>query len=71
MPLSDPDSPAAAHTFHAGDHGFESRWGYFGYSQAESQVCFFRSRDSALCSASLLAEIGDCRGRYPHRNAIA
>jgi Transposase IS116/IS110/IS902 family len=32
---------------------------------------FFRSRDSVLCAASLLAEIGDCRARYPHRDAIA
>jgi transposase len=32
---------------------------------------FFRSRDSVICAATLLAEIGDCRGRYPHRDAIA
>ena len=28
IPLSDPDSPLPAHTFHAGDRGLESRWGY-------------------------------------------
>jgi transposase len=32
---------------------------------------FFRSRESVLCAASLLSEIGDCRARYPHRDAIA
>jgi transposase len=29
---------------------------------------FFRSRDSVICAATLLAEIGDCRARYPHRD---
>ena len=24
-----------------------------------------------ICAATLLAEIGDCRARYPHRDAIA
>ena len=32
---------------------------------------FFRSRDSVICAATLLSEIGDCRARYPHRDAIA
>ena len=32
---------------------------------------FFRSRESVICAATLLSEIGDCRGRYPHRDAIA
>jgi hypothetical protein len=32
---------------------------------------FFRSRESLICAATLLAEIGDCRARYPHRDAIA
>jgi transposase len=32
---------------------------------------FFRSPGSVICAATLLAEIGDCRGRYPHRDAIA
>jgi hypothetical protein len=27
--------------------------------------------DSPACAATLLAEIGDCRARYPHRDAIA
>jgi transposase len=32
---------------------------------------FFRSRDSVICAATMLSEIGDCRPRYPHRDAIA
>jgi transposase len=32
---------------------------------------FFRSRGSVICAATLLSEIGDCRARYPHRDAIA
>jgi hypothetical protein len=32
---------------------------------------FFRSRGSVICAATLLGEIGDCRARYPHRDAIA
>ena len=32
---------------------------------------FFRSRSSVICAATLLAEIGDCRARYPHRDSIA
>jgi transposase len=32
---------------------------------------FFRSPDSVICAATLLSEIGDCRARYPHRDAIA
>jgi transposase len=32
---------------------------------------FFRSRASVVCAATLLSEIGDCRARYPHRDAIA
>jgi transposase len=32
---------------------------------------FFRSPGSVICAATLLAEIGDCRSRYPHRDAIA
>ncbi|MGN6168340.1 MAG: transposase [Solirubrobacteraceae bacterium] len=32
---------------------------------------FFRSPNSVICAATLLAEIGDCRVRYPHRDAIA
>ena len=32
---------------------------------------FFHSPDCVICAATLLGEIGDCRGRYPHRDAIA
>jgi hypothetical protein len=32
---------------------------------------FFRSPDSVICAATRLSEIGDCRARYPHRDAIA
>jgi transposase len=32
---------------------------------------FFASPNSVICAATLLGEIGDCRGRYPHRDAIA
>jgi len=32
---------------------------------------FFRSRESVMCAATLLSEVGDCRARYPHRDAIA
>jgi transposase len=32
---------------------------------------FFRSPGAVICAATLLGEIGDCRGRYPHRDAIA
>ena len=31
---------------------------------------FFKT-GSVICAATLLAEIGDCRRRYPHRDAIA
>jgi transposase len=32
---------------------------------------FFLTRTSVICAATLLAEIGDCRARYQHRDAIA
>ena len=32
---------------------------------------FFRCPGSVICAATLLAEIGDSRARYPHRDAIA
>jgi transposase len=32
---------------------------------------FFRSPGAVICAATLLSEIGDDRGRYPHRDAIA
>ena len=31
---------------------------------------FFLTRTSMICAATLLAEIGDCHGRYPHHDAI-
>jgi transposase len=43
--------------------------------QAHPDGEIFRSflcrRESVICPATLLAEIGDCRARYPHRDAIA
>ena len=40
---------------------------------AHPDGAIFRSffRGSVICPATLLAEIGDCRARYPHRDAIA
>jgi transposase len=32
---------------------------------------FFCSPEAVICAATLLAEIGDCRRRHPHRDAIA
>lgn len=32
---------------------------------------FFLSRASTVCAATLLVEIGDCRARYSHHDAIA
>lgn len=32
---------------------------------------FFCSPDAVICAATLRSEIGDCRSRYPHRDAIA
>lgn len=32
---------------------------------------FFCTRSAVICAATLLAEIGDCRARYRHRDAIA
>ncbi len=32
---------------------------------------FFASKTAVLCAATLLAEIGDSRARYPHRDALA
>ena len=34
-------------------------------------LSFFRRPDSVLCAATLLAEIGDCRARYPTGDALA
>jgi transposase len=41
------------------------------HPDSESFRSFFRSRDCVICAATLQAEIGDCRDRYPHRDAIA
>jgi transposase len=34
-------------------------------------LSLFRSPNSVICAATLLAEIGDCRERYPTRDALA
>jgi transposase len=34
-------------------------------------LSFFRNPESVICAAILLAEIGDCRARYPTRDALA
>jgi transposase len=34
-------------------------------------LSFFRRPDSVICAATLLAEIGDCRARYPTGDALA
>jgi transposase len=41
------------------------------HPDAEIFRSFFRRRESVICAATLLSEIGDCRVRYPHRDAIA
>ncbi len=41
------------------------------HPDAEIFRSFFRRRDAVICAATLLSEIGDCRARYPHRDAIA
>jgi len=43
---------------------------------ASTKVCGRSRKDcgfagSLVCAATLLADIGDCRARYPHRDAIA
>ena len=34
-------------------------------------LSLFKSPDSVITAAELLAEIGDCRERYPNRDALA
>ncbi len=34
-------------------------------------LSLFKSPDSVICAATMLAEIGDCRGRYPSRDALS
>ena len=53
-------------------HGLETEIGQTLDAQPDGEI--FRSflkTDSVICAATLLAEIGDCRRRYPHRDAIA
>ena len=42
-----------------------------GHPDGEIFRSLFRSSSSVICAATMLAEIGDCRARYPHRDAIA
>jgi transposase len=40
------------------------------HPDAEIFRSLFRTRSSVVCAATMLAEIGDCRARYPHRDSI-
>jgi transposase len=53
-------------------HGLESEIGQTLDTHPDGEIfrSFFKT-DSVICAATLLAEIGDCRRRYPHRDAIA
>ena len=53
--------------------GLETEIGQALDAHPDGQIfrSFFRSPESVICAATLLAEIGDCRRRYPHRDAIA
>ncbi len=53
-------------------HGLETEIGQALDTHPDGQIfrSFFKT-NSVICAATLLAEIGDCRGRYPHRDAIA
>jgi transposase len=53
-------------------HGLETEIGQALDAHPDGEIfrSFFKS-DSVICAATLLAEIGDCRRRYPHRDAIA
>jgi transposase len=52
--------------------GLESEIGQALDAHPDGEIfrSFFKT-DSVICAATLLAEIGDCRRRYPHRDAIA
>jgi transposase len=54
-------------------HELESEIADALHSHPDGEIfsSFFRSPDSVICAATLLSEIGDCRARYPHRDAIA
>ena len=41
------------------------------HPDGEIFLSFFRCATSVVCAATLLAEIGDCRGRYPTADALA
>jgi transposase len=41
------------------------------HPDGEIFLSLFKDPRSVICAAELLAEIGDCRGRYPNRNALA
>jgi transposase len=41
------------------------------HPDGEIFLSLFRHRQSVVTAAELLAEIGDCRGRYPNRDALA
>lgn len=53
-------------------HGLETEIGQTLDAHPDGEIfrSFFKT-DSVICAATLLAEIGDCRRRYPHRDAIA
>ena len=53
-------------------HGLETEIGQALDAHPDGEIfrSFFKT-DSVICAATLLAEIGDCRRRYPHRDAIA
>ncbi len=34
-------------------------------------LSLFKKPDSVICAVELVAEIGDCRARYPSRDALA
>jgi transposase len=52
--------------------GLETEIGQALDAHPDGQIfrSFFKT-NSVICAATLLAEIGDCRRRYPHRDAIA
>jgi transposase len=41
------------------------------HPDGEILLSLFRTPKSVICAATLLAEIGDCRGRYPTGDALA
>jgi hypothetical protein len=53
-------------------HGLEIEIGRALDAHPDGEIfrSFFKT-DSVICAATLLSEIGDCRRRYPHRDAIA